>query len=396
MSYIDETSDETLSGTSEISILSDNFLEENELAVPTLNSNDDGNFLNPPILTPQVGPAFDQNCNKFFSGSKSIVPMEKLAVCRKFGGYPHENGSVFLQEFQSYATLHNILDSEPARKIAAFHLHLTGPAVTWFNSLSSAHKTSWRHFVTIFKVKYVNLDWNNPTVLMENEVFENLKLSPGQSLEDFHCQLVEKAELLSKPDYEVMCKFIKGLPEKLAFFVRAGSHTASSSALSAAKMGEACGYRIHDDITVSAVTKSTGTDITGAAKSEISELRDKVTHLTDIVEKLAVSQNSPTPRHAPTKRFVDSNRTTRENSSRQNTRLQYPNASDSNASFSCYKCQGKNHIQRNCLWNGQGQANASVQCQICFQFGHEALLCVKLGNIQYPRDIGHAPSGGRN
>ncbi|CAC5397594.1 unnamed protein product [Mytilus coruscus] len=35
--------------------------------------------------------------------------MEKLAPCRKFGGYPHENGLVFLREFDSFATLHNIM-----------------------------------------------------------------------------------------------------------------------------------------------------------------------------------------------------------------------------------------------------------------------------------------------
>lgn len=68
--------------------------------------------------------------------------MEKLAVFRKFCGYPNENGSVFLHEFESYATLHNILNSEPKLKIDAFHLRLTGPAVTWFNSLLSGEKKS--------------------------------------------------------------------------------------------------------------------------------------------------------------------------------------------------------------------------------------------------------------
>lgn len=113
---------------------------------------------------------------------------------------------------------------------------------------------------------------------------------------DFPCQLVEKAHLLSKPDYEVMCKFIKGPPGNLSFFVRAGSHTTCSSSLSAAKMGEACGYRVHDDITVSAVTKSYDHKSTGADISELSELRNKVNHLTDLVEKLAVSQSTPSNR----------------------------------------------------------------------------------------------------
>jgi hypothetical protein len=46
--------------------------------------------------------------------------MEKLALCRKFGDYPHENGLVFLREFESFAALHHITPDENERKIAAF------------------------------------------------------------------------------------------------------------------------------------------------------------------------------------------------------------------------------------------------------------------------------------
>jgi hypothetical protein len=45
--------------------------------------------------------------------------MEKLALCRKFRGYPCENGLVFLREFESFATLHHITSGENERKIAA-------------------------------------------------------------------------------------------------------------------------------------------------------------------------------------------------------------------------------------------------------------------------------------
>ncbi|CAC5390240.1 unnamed protein product [Mytilus coruscus] len=179
--------------------------------------------------------------------------MEKLAPCRKFGGYPHENGLVFLREFDSFATLHNIMPYENQRRIAAFHLQLTGPALTWFNSLTFNDKSSWEKLIELFKRKYVNLDWQSPTIMLENEVFEHIKLSPGQALEDFYCQLVEKAQLLHKADHDILTKFIKGLPEKLAFFVRAGNHKDSNSAVSAAKMGEAYGYRLHDEISVSAI-----------------------------------------------------------------------------------------------------------------------------------------------
>ncbi|CAC5399301.1 unnamed protein product [Mytilus coruscus] len=136
--------------------------------------------------------------------------MEKLANCRKFGGYPHENAAIFISEFESYATLHNISPLDDNRKIASLHLHLTGPALTWFNALSSEHKSSWDSIVELFQTKYFDLDWQSPTLMLDSEIFENLSLSSG-------------------------------LPEQLAFFVRAGNRKDSPSALAAAKMGEAYG-----------------------------------------------------------------------------------------------------------------------------------------------------------
>jgi hypothetical protein len=79
--------------------------------------------------------------------------MEKLANCRKFGGYPHENASIFLHEFQSFAALHKIDPLNDSRMIAAFHLNLTGPALTWFNTLGSTYTASWQGVLQIFKEK---------------------------------------------------------------------------------------------------------------------------------------------------------------------------------------------------------------------------------------------------
>lgn len=103
--------------------------------------------------------------------------MERLASCRKFGGYSHEHASQFIAEFESYATLHYIKLYEDSRKIAAFYLHLSGPALTWFNMLSSENKSSWRGFEKIFRKQFISVDWQSPSMLVESEVFENLKLS---------------------------------------------------------------------------------------------------------------------------------------------------------------------------------------------------------------------------
>ena len=79
--------------------------------------------------------------------------------------------------------------------------------------------------------------------MLESEAFKSIRLTQGQTIDDFYSQLLERATILHKNDNEILIKFIKGLPDQLAFFVRAGNHTDSSSALSAAKMGEAYGYR---------------------------------------------------------------------------------------------------------------------------------------------------------
>lgn len=44
---------------------------------------------------------------------------------------------------------------------------------------------------------------------------------PGQHIEDYYSQVVEKGSILKKNDFEIMSKFIQGLPDMLAFYVRA-------------------------------------------------------------------------------------------------------------------------------------------------------------------------------
>ena len=145
-----------------------------------------------------------------------------------------------MREFESYATLHDFDDKED-RKIAAFHLHFHDPALTWFNSLNT--DISWEALSQQFKNKYINIDWKHPSVFVENELFQNLQLSPNQDIEDYYGQLYDKGQLLNKPDHEIMGRFIRGLPEKLAFYVRAYNPTDCNSALIFAKAGEAYKYR---------------------------------------------------------------------------------------------------------------------------------------------------------
>jgi hypothetical protein len=54
--------------------------------------------------------------------------MEKLANCSTFSGYSNDNAKKCLLEFMSYALLHDLHDYD-GKKLAAFHLHLKGPAL---------------------------------------------------------------------------------------------------------------------------------------------------------------------------------------------------------------------------------------------------------------------------
>lgn len=286
--------------------------------------------------------------------------MEKLGTCRKFGGYPHENASIFLREFQSYAVLHKIDPADDCRILAAFHLNLTGPALTWFNSLQSECKRTWKNFLKQFHAHYIDLDWQHPTVFLESEIFHNMKLTKGQVLEDFYGQIVEKAQILKKEDHEILSQFIKGLPEKLAFFVRAGSHKDSASALAAAKMGEAYGYRNDENTLLVAAAKPIASS--EPKESWAKDLQKQVQDLTQVVSTLQLQTK---PRAAS-----------------QQQKQSFVSQQQPRSPMLCYKCHAPRHISKFCNWNGQGRIDAKFQCQLCNQFGHTAMQCCQYNNFQ--------------
>lgn len=310
-----------------------------------------------------------------------------IATCRQFGGYPHENATDFLEEFESYAVLHNILSGEDARKIAAFHLHLCGPARTWFNSLVSTSKNTWETFKATFTTKYVTVDLRSPTLILESEAFDTLSLSQGQTIDDYYTQVLQKGKLLRKPDHEILIKFIRGLPHGLAFFVRAGHHSDISSALDAAKEGEAYGYRSDETPLVAAVrpkvTKQPYVQNSQSVQpSVVSELQSQINTLTENVSKLtAAFANSGPPKNdaggnapvnPPAKREFKPNRNV------------------------CVKCSAPNHFARACNWNGEADTlDESYQCRICGQLWHKASQCIQQGNRRGPGLEGREPRGQR-
>jgi len=242
--------------------------------------------------------------------SAIVIPAmssEKVTL-RKFSGYSHEDGDKFLKEFDSYTTFSGLyLDPTPARKIAAFHIHLSGPALVWFYSLTAEAKLSWDTLECVFRQKYIIKDRLDPTIMTESTLFHKIKLLPNQLLEDYHSLILGKGNKLGKPERDMLYQFIDGLPPSLAFFVRAGMCSTLDSALSSAQAGEAAGYRTNFPFApaqtippptpmVNAVPRTTPT-----AKSEIAELREQVSRLAELVQS---SHINPNPVNSAPSQFV--------------------------------------------------------------------------------------------
>lgn len=266
---------------------------------------------------------------------------EKLGVCRKFAGYPKDSGSKFLREFDSFCNLHDI-DVDGRKQLASFHLHLEGPALAWFNGLSP--DLTWRTIRKLFIDKYVRIGWEHPSVVIESETFHNMELVPSQEIEDY-CQVQEKDQLLGKPEHEVMFRFINGLPDKLAFYVRSCQPKDLYSALSYAKQGEANKYRVHSQC--SAVTPRKNDISNSRSQSDdISAMKSEISHLTKLVENLT-------------------------------TNKAHPPSNFETSSTRCYNCNGVGHMKRLCKWNGSGSSSPDIECQLCQQNGHCAIQCIK-------------------
>jgi hypothetical protein len=135
--------------------------------------------------------------------------------------------------------------------------------------------------------------------------------------------LTEKGQLLTKPDHEVMAKFINGLPEKFAYYVRTNKPKDSSEALTIAKTGEAYKYR-EPQLTISAALASN--------PSEMDNIKTQMTQLTELVKYMYTNLrvNSQSKRASDAKQPF------------QNTAAY----STQHRSYTCFKCNGTGHVKR--------------------------------------------------
>ena len=134
------------------------------------------------------------------SNSDSDLEMEhypKLHV-KRFSGYTIDDAKQLLSDFEAYVVFTK-LDLKEQRRIAAFQLYLCGPTQVWYSSLDSAYKLRWDTVLQMFKEEY---HLNKPVLLVETEIFQNLRLLNGQQLENYFRKVVDKGKKINKSAQE--------------------------------------------------------------------------------------------------------------------------------------------------------------------------------------------------
>ena len=250
-------------------------------------------------------------------------------VLRKFSGYPTEDPERILSDFEAYCKISGITDTD-GRKVAAFQLHLQGPANTWYSCLDEDDKADWDNLVAAFELNYC-AENNTPVLLVETETFTNLKLLPHQQIKDYYSHILEKGKKLSKSDQE--------LPAQLAFIVRAGNPSDINAAMTSAKMREAYGYRL------SPVPESSNLTVGTVAAAYSSSDNQMINALEKSIQTLCSKLDSLLVQH---ERSGDNNSSIHERKR------------------SCFACKGQGHIKRVCNWKQSDQ----ITLQHCAIYAH--------------------------
>ena len=226
----------------------------------------------------------------------------------------------FLHEFQSFCVLQNLSDNP--RKIAAFHLHLKGPALVWFNALDLTDKLAWTVLKDAFQKQYLSRNMSNPAFIAESAIFDSLSLQNGMAIETFHSQILEKGSRLEKPERDLTAKFINGLPDQLAFFVRAANPVNLQSAFQQAKLGEAYGYHQSlNPISVAAIQPA----------SSMASTLNKLIERLDRLERKESNEKSDRRRPSTDRR-------------------------ENKAPITRFTCNGPKHRKFECNWNQKGKS----------------------------------------
>ena len=272
----------------------------------------------------------------------------KIALPRFSGLSSSINPRKFMEDFEDYCTLFKIKQVEQI--LALFSLHLDHEAQWWYHDLPPDQKDTWEHCKEAFTDRYIEKNTlNSPDFLHTTNIFDTMQLSSHQDLTTYYYTLKDKATTLQKSDTDLLNRFIDGLPQDLAFFVRCGNPATPEAALTAARNGEAHGYRG----TVSSPTKSVNTiKHSPNTQDTVAELSNQVKQLTEQVTRLSTRHQNTRPQHNPY----------RGPQYRPPHQQQGP--------------RGRNFFEGP-RYRGP-PPNHQVKCQLCLSWGHSARVCRSL------------------
>lgn len=138
----------------------------------------------------------------------------KAVHITKFAGHSHEDPNKLLDDLDSYLILHGIKMNVTDRRCVALHLHLTGPALSWYQRLDDQVKYNWQALRNAFLQRYNDMERTYSTDI---EKFHSLTLKPAQHIEDFYSIVLNLGTRLQLGVRDIMYRFIAGLPERLSF-----------------------------------------------------------------------------------------------------------------------------------------------------------------------------------
>ena len=267
----------------------------------------------------------------------------------------------FLNTFDSYSTVYKF--DNDAQKVAAFHLHLEGEALTWFNGLPTGKKDTWAHAKGAFRERFIeHNEQNAPDMVSAMQMFGNMSLSPGQSIGDYYTLITEKAKALNKTPAETLLRFVEGLPQELAFFVRAGRPNTTEEALTAARNGEAYNYRCNKACNNIPLSQSTDDRVDTLAKQieKLTTLVDKQQQQQQQLQQQLQQQQQPQQQQQA--RY-------------QQPRYQQPAGAQATPP-TCEICKGVWHDQSRCNKRANFGPRPNMKCYTCGQFGHGQRACM--------------------
>jgi hypothetical protein len=100
----------------------------------------------------------------------STISDKVHATLKTFSGFSSETGKNFMLNFESLFIYQNLTSDD--RKIAAYHLHLSGPALIWFNAMQTETKRTWVALKNAFTAQYAMQGMFDPDLVAESAVFE--------------------------------------------------------------------------------------------------------------------------------------------------------------------------------------------------------------------------------